>query len=98
MKFRKKPIVIDAIRVDEALQLAAKDWYNLPQWLRDAYEGLNKENGTKGILFINHPPCIEILTGWGAIRADIDDWIVKEGTGIHRRGPKEMETSYEAIE
>jgi len=38
MQFRKKPIVIDAITVIEALKHAAADWPTLPTWLRDAYE------------------------------------------------------------
>lgn len=38
MKYRKKPVVIDAIPVAEVCKLASTDWKALPKWVRDAYE------------------------------------------------------------
>ena len=38
-QYRKKPIVIEAVPVGEALRAAGNDWADLPNWLRDAYEG-----------------------------------------------------------
>lgn len=38
MKFRKKPVVIEAWRVSELLRLAASDWKGLPPQVSAAYE------------------------------------------------------------
>jgi hypothetical protein len=37
-KFRAKPAVIEAVRVEEALRCASSSWKDLPQWLRAAYD------------------------------------------------------------
>ena len=39
MKYRKKPVVIEAVPVRDALLAASTEWTDLPTWLRDAYEG-----------------------------------------------------------
>jgi hypothetical protein len=36
--FRKKPVVIEAVRTRFAIQAAKADWSALPEWLRLAYE------------------------------------------------------------
>lgn len=37
-KYRKKPVVIEAIRARDARFLAANDWAGLPSWLAEAYD------------------------------------------------------------
>src|SRR5690242_14849436 len=37
-KFRKKPVVIEAWPVTELLELAARDFWNLPVRIREAYD------------------------------------------------------------
>jgi hypothetical protein len=75
--FRKKPVEVEAIRCREARYKMQQDWYSLPKWFIDAYEGRN-EAGVRTIIGVNHPePCIEIVTLEGVMKADIDDWIIK---------------------
>lgn len=38
MKYRKKPVVIDAIPVAEVCKLASMHWNLLPPWVKEAYE------------------------------------------------------------
>lgn len=37
-KFRKKPVVIEAERVDELLHNFQHNWNALPNWVKDAYK------------------------------------------------------------
>lgn len=37
-KYRKKPVVIDAVNVQQILWDAGNHWAALPQWVKDAYE------------------------------------------------------------
>lgn len=68
MKYRKKPVEIEAFPVREALRCAARDWKNLPVWLSEAYEqGL--------IIFANKFVIIKTLEG--DHRGDIDDMIIR---------------------
>ena len=68
-KFRKKPVVIEAVQVREALRAARHEWSALPGWMVAAYE--------RGeILFLNHPISVSIKTLEGEMRGDIDDWII----------------------
>ena len=66
MRFRKKPVVIEAILCREAILGAADNW-RLPQWLKDAYEKGGVVFTMDGI----HLPTLE-----GTMRADADDWII----------------------
>jgi len=75
-KFRKKPVVIEAITCREAHCMMSEDWYALPKWFIDAYEGKN-EAGVKTIIGLNHPSRLEIVTLEGVMTADIGDWIIR---------------------
>lgn len=68
MKFRKKPIVIEA---EEALQLmldAENNWEALPVWIRDAYDS--------GVVFFGNDHML-IRTLEGAMRADPGDFVIQ---------------------
>jgi hypothetical protein len=78
--FRKKPVVIEAVRCKDLHYMMGEDWYALPKWFIDAYEGKN-ESGVKTIIGLNHPSRIEIVTLEGVMTADIGDWIIRGVNG-----------------
>lgn len=67
MKYRKRPIEIQAIRASEALRCARHDWYQLPDWIVQAYDACD-------LLFLSDQ--IEIKTLEGTMTARRDDWII----------------------
>lgn len=73
-RYRKKPVVIEAIRVREAVHLAGRDFWAMPRWLIDAYEGKN-EAGVKTVIF--RPEGVDISTLEGVMSAGLDDWIIR---------------------
>lgn len=68
MKFRKKPIEVEAARVADLLRAAANDWEALPAWAREGYDA-----GT--VLFLSG--AVEIVTLEGIMRGDLGDWIIR---------------------
>lgn len=66
-KFRKKPVVIDAWRVDMLLDRAANNWYALPLEIIQGYE--------KGEV-IFHPDGIDVRTLEGVMTAGKADWVI----------------------
>lgn len=72
MKFRKKPVVVDAIRVCEAIHAASQNWDKLPAWIVEHYEKGN-------ILFFTNK--LEIKTLEGMMTAWPDDWIIRGVAG-----------------
>lgn len=90
MKFRKKPIVIEAIQVKEALIQAKNDRRSLPSWLREAYH-------ESTILFLDDYANIHTLEGWLLGRAD--DWIIRGVKGeLYPCKPDVFEETYEPVE
>lgn len=90
MKYRKKPVVIEAVRVDEALFSAARTWSNLPGWLIDAYE-------EGGVIFERE--AISLPTLEGTMRAYWGDWIICGVKGeLYPCKPDIFEATYEAVE
>lgn len=66
-KFRKKPVVIEAVKTSQLIALSGNDWNALPGWFDAAYE--------RGELLIR-PGGIDILTLEGTMTADPSDWII----------------------
>lgn len=64
MKFRKKPVVIEAIQFDTQ---DVADWRNVPGWLRDAVEDRT--------VFVEDKK-LKIKTLEGVMTADFKDWII----------------------
>lgn len=63
--YRKKPVVIEAVPVNDVLQDC---WHGLPDWIRDAYEA-----GT-----VSCPiGAVEIRTLEGTMRGERGDWIIR---------------------
>ena len=96
-KFRKKPVVIEAIQCSEALLKMNKDFWSLPDWFIEAYEGKN-QSGVKTIIGRHHPDCIEVVTLEGVMRADPGDYIIRGVKGeLYPCKPDIFEATYEAI-
>jgi len=94
-RFRKKPVEIEAIKCSEAHRLMGDDFWSLPQWFIDGYEGKN-EAGVRTIIGRNHPSCIEIVTLEGVMTAQLDDWIIRGVNGeIYPCKPDIFSKTYE---
>ena len=81
-KFRKKPVVIDAI------QWTGKNWDAIAAWLTDA-EKIN--------VVLNLPQRkIHVITLEGPINASVDDWLIRGVKGeIYPCKPDIFEATYE---
>jgi hypothetical protein len=88
MQFRKKPVVIDAIRARAAIEFASHEWASLPSWLSEAYE-------RGDIQFA--PKAVHIKTLEGVMRADLDDMIIRGVKGeIYPCKPDIFSATYES--
>lgn len=95
MKFRKKPVVIEAVRASEFIAafrevVAAK---MTPGWLIEAYRG-------GAVTLSGTPPSgVIIKTPEGDMRASPADWIIQGVKGeIYPCKPDIFEATYEAVE
>lgn len=68
LKWRKKPVVIEAVRVSVALSDASHDWKNLPVWLRESYDRGEIVFGSKEV---------HITTLEGIMVGGYEDWIIQ---------------------
>jgi len=86
MKYRKKPVVIEAYQFTMPMNDV------LPQWLQE------KMRGGKNVKYFSDPPYLEIVTLEGTMRADVNDWIIKGVKGeIYPCKPDIFEATYEAV-
>jgi len=90
MKYRKKPVVIEAILCLDALRLAADDWRSLPAWLVKVYE-------SGGVVFT--PNGIYLPTLEGSMLANPDDMIICGVQGeVYPCKPDIFAATYEPVE
>lgn len=90
MKYRKKPIVIDAELISDIILWATNQWDKLPDWVEENYER-NK------IIFISDH--IEISTKEGRMRGEKDDYLIKGVQGeIYPCKPDIFKQTYEPID
>lgn len=89
MKFRKKPVIIEAMRVSDLIFRAKNAWNDLPMWVRAPYE--------KGeILFLVSEIVINTLEG--RMTAAKDDWVICGVKGeLYPCKPDIFEATYEAV-
>ena len=75
MKYRKKPIVIEAFQMTEERRKDNRDW---PEWLNKAWQMDIEEEGAVGIN-PNDASCyfLVVNTLEGIVRIDWNDWIIK---------------------
>jgi hypothetical protein len=86
-KFRKKPVVVEAIITRLVIAEAKVAWHLLPQWIKDAYEA--------GKLVICDD-AIYIATLEGSMRAEPSDWIIQGVKGeLYPCKPDIFEQTYE---
>lgn len=86
-KFRKKPVVIEAVKTLDVIVGSARSWSELPEWLKDEYEKGN-------IVFMAKK--VNIKTLEGVMTADKDDWIIKCVNGeLYPCKPDIFEKTYE---
>ena len=89
MKFRKKPVVVEAIMVKEVVSNATNNWKALPEWIKAAYE--------KGDLLLLSDGIIAIGTREGQMTGSIDDWIIRGVQGeLYPCKPDIFAVTYEA--
>ncbi|MBR0090200.1 MAG: hypothetical protein IJP92_00660 [Lachnospiraceae bacterium] len=96
MKYRKKPVEIEAFQYDGDL-VSSDGRYYVPTWAETAYE--------KGTLYYdsmaeNEPPCeLFIQTPEGRFHVSVGDYIIKGVEGeIYPCKPDIFEQTYEAVE
>lgn len=89
MKYRKKPVIIEAVEVSEALRNARESWDFLPEWLVAAY----KQGGA--VFARDH---ILIKTREGIMRGDYHDWIIQGVQGeLYPCKPDIFEATYDEV-
>ncbi len=89
-KFKKKPIVVDAISVSEALHTSFQNWLALPVWLSEAH-------GNGDVLFF--PDYIDIKTLEGSMRGGRGDWIIRGVAGeLYPCKPDVFAKTYDAVD
>ena len=99
MKYRKKPVVIEAFQMTRERRLDNSEW---PTWLHEAWQKLAAEPGA---LFCAEDHCSATETHtlfiqrWGGSRkVEWGDWIIHDEDGIHACDPEFFEEQYESAE
>lgn len=94
MKYRKKPVVIEAFQYDGDLKGADGKYY-VPDWAVKAFEG-----GTLYYDSTNQPPTeLKIKTLEGDMTASVGDYIIRGVNGeLYPCKPDIFEKTYEAVE
>jgi len=92
MKYRKKPVVIEAFRCSGLLRAAANDWIALPPAIQAAYE-------KRELLFDEKKKRIIIKTLEGNMTAEVDDMVIVGVKGeIYPCKPDIFADTYEPAE
>ena len=74
MKFKKKPVTIEAFQMTRERRFNNRDW---PEWLNEAW---NKAEGTTGAVWHDPKPPKEALmvgTLEGTARLELGNWIIR---------------------
>ena len=89
-QYRKKPVVIEAIRCSEALRAFSRDyWAGLPKWLEAAYDKGGVVPTDEGIY---------LPTSEGSMLANPDDWIICGVKGeVYPCKPDIFEATYDEV-
>ena len=89
MKYRKKPVVVEAFQMTEA---NARDREKWPPWLLSASQGLSAHFCCDG------PKHILIGTPEGRLNVSLGDWIIQGVMGeLYPCKPDIFEMTYEAV-
>jgi hypothetical protein len=91
VKYRKKPVVIEAWPVSELLHAMEHDWTELPPVVADAYE--------TGVLVAPTRHDVTIKTLEGDHRADRGDWLIRGVKGeMYPVKPDIFAATYEPVD
>jgi hypothetical protein len=91
MRYRKKPVVVEAIRCADAIYYAQSDWHRLPNWLQGAYYA-------NLILFVDGVTGARILAHEAWVTAAPSDWIIRGVEGeIYPCDAKVFSQTYEPV-
>lgn len=87
--FRKKPVEVEAVRVDDVVAAASSNWSQLPDFVADAYE--------KGDVVFLHDAVL-IATREGHMRGNSGDWIIKGVKGeLYPCKPDIFDATYDPV-
>lgn len=97
MKFRKKPVVIEAFQMTEARRMDNSEW---PAWLHEAWNGNEGEAGTlqRADREAALPDQLAIVTLEGVHLVSWGDWIIQGVKGeLYPCKPDIFDATYEAV-
>lgn len=91
MKFKKKPVVIEAVQISKRMDLTSPDWWAAAvQANQVILHGMGKM--TRDV------PWVEIRTLEGVMRGDAGDWIIRGVQGeLYPCKPDIFAATYEAV-
>lgn len=95
MKFRKKPVVVEAVMFNGVWPDGSVRWAGAPQWLIDATQ---KQPDANGAISVTREPGVwaNIVTLEGVMKADVGDWIIRGVKGeLYPCKPDIFEATYE---
>lgn len=97
MKYRKKPVVIEAFQYDGDLKGADGNYY-VPDWVVKAFESGVLHYPLPVSLF--HPPCeLYVTTLEGDMHVSVGDYIIRGVDGeLYPCKPDIFEKTYEVVE
>ena len=91
MKFRKKPVVIDAMQVPGPTDM--ENWGKL-----SVFMGLNDQNIKWSVVRVDGDLGVSITTLEGTMRGDIGDWIIRGVKGeFYPCKPDIFTATYDAV-
>ena len=91
MKFRKKPVVIEAFQIKQDLWSNRESW---PKWFSDATQ---KPPGDDGKVLMGD--IVEILTYEGSMTGRVGDWIIRGVKGeLHPCKPAIFQQTYDPVD
>jgi len=94
MKYRKKPIIVDAFKWDGTRE-QAKSY----EWIASGLVRNDTEDGAIRVFWKNNFPFIEIKAGDGFLTIEKNDYVILDAEGdILRCPPGIFEATYEKVE
>ena len=97
LKFRKKPVVIEAFQLTAVSRKDNREW---PNWLNEAWQKPRTAVGSVSpMISTAEDPALVINTLEGGHRADIGDWIIRGVAGeLYPCKPAIFDLTYEAVD
>ena len=89
MKFRKKPVVIEAVQIHKRMDITSPDWWaEAVRQNKVILHGMGK--------FTRDQPWVEIETLEGVMRGDQSDWVIRGVKGeLYPCKPDIFDATYE---